>query len=262
MVRVRRRSVVQGAVFAIAIAICALLGAGLNRGDVLAAPISPANDGTRQPAAPDPLLDDLGDLNDLDADLLPGLEPDPPTRGERPAAGTDRRTDQPAPLDQPAEGEDIGAPGNDPFLHIGEKMRAAEQRISSHDTAEGTQTIQREILDEIDRLIAECQKQSQGQGNNGPRRSSQGPGSQNDGASTEGATGVSPQDSSQGVRPSQEATLSADQRQELARQKWGHLPERVMQQMQSLSGERFLSQYEELIDQYFKRLAEEDAAGP
>jgi hypothetical protein len=35
-----------------------------------------------------------------------------------------------------------------------------------------------------------------------------------------------------------------------------------MQQMQSLSGERFLSQYEELIDQYFKRLAEEDAAGP
>ncbi len=243
-----------------AIAICALLVAGRCPRDVLAAPISSANDGSKQPAALDPLLDPL--LDDLDADLLPGLEPDPPAGGEQPAAGTERKTDKRPALDQPAEGEDIGAPGEDPFLHIGEKMRAAEKRISSQDTAEGTQSIQQEILDEIDRLIAECQKQCKGQGNDSGRRPSTGPGSQNDGASTEGATGVSPRDSSQGVRPSQEATLSADERQELARQKWGHLPERVMQQMQSLAGERFLSQYEELIDQYFKRLAEEDGAGP
>ena len=38
---------------------------------------------------------------------------------------------------------------------------------------------------------------------------------------------------------------------------WGHLPERVRQQLQSAAIERFLPKYEDLIEQFYQRLAED-----
>ena len=38
---------------------------------------------------------------------------------------------------------------------------------------------------------------------------------------------------------------------------WGHLPQHAREQMLQNSPERFLPQYELLIEQYYKRLAEE-----
>jgi hypothetical protein len=37
---------------------------------------------------------------------------------------------------------------------------------------------------------------------------------------------------------------------------WGHLPERIRQQMMSRMVERFLPQYEASIEEYFRRLSD------
>jgi hypothetical protein len=42
---------------------------------------------------------------------------------------------------------------------------------------------------------------------------------------------------------------------------WGHLPARIRDQMQSGMAEEFLPQYEQLIEQYYQRLAEEGQRG-
>jgi hypothetical protein len=41
---------------------------------------------------------------------------------------------------------------------------------------------------------------------------------------------------------------------------WGHLPQRAREEMLQNSPERFLPQYELLIERYYKRLAEEQTA--
>ena len=43
----------------------------------------------------------------------------------------------------------------------------------------------------------------------------------------------------------------------LVKQVWGHLPDKVRDQMQNASVESFLPKYEKLIEEYYKRLAEE-----
>jgi hypothetical protein len=49
----------------------------------------------------------------------------------------------------------------------------------------------------------------------------------------------------------------AQQMQGLLKDLWGQLPEKAREQMLQTSPEQFLPKYELMIEQYFKRLAEE-----
>ena len=49
---------------------------------------------------------------------------------------------------------------------------------------------------------------------------------------------------------------------DLLRRMWGHLPDKVRDQMQASLSEQFLPKYERLIEEYYKRLAEERPGGP
>jgi hypothetical protein len=44
------------------------------------------------------------------------------------------------------------------------------------------------------------------------------------------------------------------------RQAWGNLPERLREQMMQSSVDGFLPKYERLIEEYFKRLAEDESS--
>jgi hypothetical protein len=69
-------------------------------------------------------------------------------------------------------------------------------------------------------------------------------------------------------RPAKDSTTRmggpADGRAALERMKemlndvWGHLPPKVREQLQSSAPEEFLPKYEKLIEEYYKRLAEEE----
>ena len=56
-------------------------------------------------------------------------------------------------------------------------------------------------------------------------------------------------------------SLDMDEMQILIKEIWGHLPPKTREQMLKSYGEQFLPQYEDLIVEYFKRLAEEQEEG-
>ena len=49
---------------------------------------------------------------------------------------------------------------------------------------------------------------------------------------------------------------------DLLRRHWGHLPAKLREQMQSSLKEQFLPKYERVIEDYYRRLAEDLRAGP
>lgn len=211
----------------------------------------------------DQLLDDLG------GELLEGLEGLPKESGddaEKPTDGDggppETTTDQRL-LDQLIGGEDVelgGAP-KDPFVRLGQRMRRAGRMIGEGETSQPTQQLQREIVDEIALLIEKLKKQKkqsskqssqQGRPKPGPRKRE--PGDQPSNKPAE--------DSEDRVGESSEVVVETPEMQDFIREVWGHLPERVRQQMQNASVERFLPKYEKLIEEYYKRLAEDAADYP
>ncbi|MDX1946412.1 MAG: hypothetical protein SFU86_13510 [Pirellulaceae bacterium] len=197
------------------------------------------------PAKPKSLDDQLLDgLKDDLVDKLPAPQK-PATPGDKPSPE--------------AGGEDLGSVGeSNPLALIGERMRTAQQRIAGHDTSKNTQDLQRRILDDIAALIEQAKKQgaAQKQGS-GPGSASTQPGS-GGGNPTAGPARDSTNRIEQGTK---ETTETADV-QEVLRRFWGHLPQKLRDQMNAAGSERFLPKYERLIEEYYKRLAEDRPVGP
>jgi hypothetical protein len=104
-------------------------------------------------------LDDLL-LDDLNNQLLEGLDlpsAKPPTE----PAGA-------APIwiascwTKLGQGEDLGGESSDPFLVIGRQMRTAEELIGRRDASAVTRRIQQQIVEDIERLIEQMNKQCAG----------------------------------------------------------------------------------------------------
>ena len=197
--------------------------------------------------------DDL--LKDLETDLLGDL---PTAKNTTPgkSAGGKPSPDEQRLRDQLKAGEDPGSAPEDPLLRIGRQMRAVEERIAQKDTSDQTQSAQGEIIVELKKLIEQAKKQG-GSGNksaSGRGTGQRGPG---DGQARPGA----PQEATDRVgKPQTEATQSADVR-DLLQRIWGHLPEKRLDEMRNALSDQFLPKYEKLIEEYYKRLAEERSAG-
>lgn len=216
--------------------------------------------GSAPPAkAPARALDDLL-LDGLDNGLLEGLES--PLAKPKPA---DKPADPDADvLDQLGRGTDVGEESTDPFMMIGRQMRMAERLIGSRDASSTTQRIQRQIVEDIERLIEQMNQQAAEQQNASSQLQAGRPDEQPEPGSKAGS-GEHPGTS----KPSQESETQVRQREasdarlasmmETLQQVWGHLPPRVREQMQSGMAEEFLPQYERLIEHYYQRLAEQPA---
>jgi hypothetical protein len=156
--------------------------------------------------------------NDFDSRLLEGLD---------------------APSDPPA-GEDLGQPSErDPLSMISERMGNVARRIRDDETLQPAQQIQQDILRELKSLAEQAAQQSQQQASRAtstPRPSQEG--NDKPGSATDSATG-SPRD----VDPIEAV--------------WGTLPERVRHGIRSTLHEEFLPEYEQIIREYYKRLAEQ-----
>jgi hypothetical protein len=135
-------------------------------------------------------------------------------------------------------------------------MRRVEQRLRRKELAGETQQTQREIVARLDELIAALSESQQPQ----PSQSAQEPG-QDDSQETE--AGSAPAQSATGQADNETVAENAQAAMTMQRtsdQVWGHLPERLRQQMQNAQGIEFLPQYRQLIEDYFRRLAGEREA--
>lgn len=195
-------------------------------------------------------------LKSLDSELLEGLETIPADKG----SGEEKEVGE--------ESHDAATSDEDTFSRISKRMREVEQLITKMESAKNTKKLQKDIATDLDRLIAELEKQCQ---------KCQG-GASSAGKPSEQQTTQREQvkqparNSGQGQHdaqnPAKDATerLGKDEarRAALERMKsllkedrWGELPAKAREQMLQLSPEQFLPKYELLIEEYYKRLAEE-----
>lgn len=219
------------------------------------------------------LLEGLGeDLLDGLPDLGPAKKPEQPKTKDG-EAGPPKGSDIEGPGIEGADGEDIGQAGesNDPLTRIGQQMRKVENRIAQHDASDGTQQLQDEIITGLDKLIEQAKQQQNSPQNSSSKKK---PGSQRSKVKQSDQTaGQKPGDGSGKTsnKPSQDSSdrLGADaqskvdmqQMRDLIKDVWGNLPERMREQMNQDAVEEFLPKYRLQIEEYFKRLAEEQEEG-
>lgn len=154
---------------------------------------------------------------------------------------------------------------DNPMLQIARDMTEAKQRIAKADSGPGTQQLQREIVDRLDRLIQQA-RQKAGQCKPGqcqskpsdrqqppkqPPKPVNKPGKNPNSKSAAPGTPRSP-DKNAGKK-SAAAAEAHDAMQRL----WYLLPQHAREQMQQSPGEEFPPKYETQIEDYFRRLSQE-----
>lgn len=223
----------------------------------------------------DQLLKELGDetSDGLDDALFEGLDDE--SDGQRdgtdrkPAAeSADRSLDEE--LLRGLEGEDVEPTDEDPFARIGRQMRRAEALIGGGDTGEETQSIQLDTIAQLDDLIKAArqrmQQQSQ-QSSSGSQQASRRSQQQQPGSTpSDGGDGTQKQgpanDSTERLGKEDVKKIDREAMSLLLKDVWGHLPEKVREQMLQSSMEQFLPEYSLLIEEYFRRLVEERTDHP
>jgi hypothetical protein len=201
---------------------------------------------TSKPKLEDELVDDL--LKDL-----PKAKPETPATGKSARSRSQGETEKKL-LQNLEGGEDIGLPPEDPLARIGQKMRSSQERIAGKDTSLETQAAQKEILADLAKLIEQTKKQCNSGGNGKP---GSGKSSPQAGAGTGDAPPGQAREATDRVgRSEREETETADVK-DILRRIWGHLPDKMREQMQAQLSEQFLPKYEKLIEEYYKRLAED-----
>jgi TolA-binding protein len=186
-------------------------------------------------------------LQELESDLLKGL---PAARKAAPKK--DLSPDDQRLQDDLKAGEDLSAAPENPLLEIGRQMRAVERRIAQRDTSQETQSDQGKIVAALQKLLEQATQQ-EGNASNSASGRGTGKAGAGDGQAQPGA----PQESTDRVGgPQTEAAQTADVRNLLQRI-WGHLPEKMRDEMRNAVSDQFLPKYEKLIEEYYQRLADE-----
>ncbi|MEX2309277.1 MAG: hypothetical protein WD738_16875 [Pirellulales bacterium] len=225
------------------------LGIGL----ILVVPLRAVETQSSEPSGIESLGREL--LDDLTPDVL--RQPETPPRN--PASHSPHFDDL---------GEDIGQPSGPLSLtRVRQSMQHAEALLAHQQSAGRTDTLQQaaatqqEVVDQLDKLIAELSKQCQGgqcepsdQPPKPNQRSQSKPGKS---GSSAGRGQTAARDSTTrldgaSADPVDKADINA-----LVKDLWGHLPERSREQMLQSFSEEFLPQYELEIEQYYRRLSEE-----
>ncbi len=122
--------------------------------------------------------------------------------------------------------------------------------------------VQHEILSDLDKLIAELSKQcqccnSQCQGGPGDQPPKPGRNSKPGKLAAAGSGRTAARDSTDRLDSSSAKPVDKGEVNEMVKALWGHLPERSREQMLQSFSDEFLPKYELEIEQYYRRLSEE-----
>jgi hypothetical protein len=209
------------------------------------------------------LLEKLGDELMKEADDTPGVDPD------KPKEDVDK-------MDRAVKG-----------------MRSAGEKLEEGQTADETQSIQKQVIKDLEDIINQLENPPPNQGNGGAGggggggggggasgRSGRGGGGSSlrrmrpQGASGKGkpsgqaqkkpgdaeeqAGGTSSEngvDSSKMSQADRKAAEEAARKQKLEMDVWGHLPQHVREELLNTYGERMLPKYENLVKQFYEALS-------
>lgn len=176
----------------------------------------------------------------------------------------------PAPT-KPAPGEDLGAKPEQPLVRIASGMSSAEKLIAGRGQPIETSRVQQQVISELDELIkqaekqcSQCQNPQSGQGQSqkqASQRSQPKPsGEQKDSQANQGKPSQRSQQAGRQSTTRLDAAgaqaASTRSPDELMKEVWGRLPQRVREQMLESSSDEFLPEYREEIERYFRELAE------
>jgi len=211
----------------------------------------------------------------LDDELLEDLGADPVDEFDRELFGGGKQQGRPGEPPDDADDElqrrlrrELGraaeAEDEHPVLTIARLMRDVQQRIAGTDSGPETRKLQKQILSDFDELLKQARK---------ARRQSKPAGGQPQQLSSRRPVGQPRQQAGNGGRKPSERPATASSRRptgngrarppdmqqmrQVLKQLWGELPQREREQMLQLPVEEFLPKYEQLIEEYFRRLSEE-----
>ena len=184
-------------------------------------------------------------------------------RGAPPASPLEQALDQKLKsLTAPEGGASPAAPTPEPE-ELPAAMQAAGDQLVQGKLAEGIAEQQRVLqgLDELLQQLSSARQQSPADGAQSSEVAGVGEASPSEaGTPQAGAGGAGPAMESNPQRTGAETVLTPVQRRrDLATAVWGHLPDRVREQLQQSYRERYLPGYEDLVEQYYEALAEEQA---
>lgn len=170
-------------------------------------------------------------------------------------------------------GEDVGQPsGPLPLVRVGQGMQQASTLLGQSAVQANVQAIQlagnsqKEVIAQLDELIALLSKQCQGGQCSpsdrppAPQASPQAkPASQ---SKSDGRSKSPARDSSDALNRASAKPADNGERDELVKRLWGHLPAQHREQMLQSYSEEFLPKYELEIEQYYRRLSETPLSAP
>jgi hypothetical protein len=222
----------------------------------------------QSPQVNPPSLDDalFGDMDSgsIDKDVERELFGDDPRKPEtkEPVKGeplTQRRIDAWNDLLEQELAQAAVDEVKNPLLGIARSMRLVEGLIDETESGEKTQQIQAEIIADIDSLLkrakkkcqscaSQCQSVAQRKPTQPPKKSKPKEGSPKPKKAT---TSNVKAGHAEGEMPDMAEMMA------VIKQVWGELPEKERQEMLQSSVEEFLPKYADMIERYFKRLAED-----
>jgi len=209
----------------------------------------------------------------LDEQLFEELEsiPNLPSPTEEDASKPAPLSDVDQQLQRELGGEDLGqARDSNPLRMLAETMQQVQRRLRAKDLATETQQIQGRIVGDLDKIIEQLQQQQQQPQGGGQQqkqqqkqkqqrsKSQQQKSQQKQGNKPGGKPSSKPaNDSTTQLGSVEAAETSSATRDQMMQDAWGNLPASTQQEMRSARPEKFLPKYSRLIEEYFRRLAEE-----
>ncbi|MBA4018865.1 MAG: hypothetical protein C0483_16985 [Pirellula sp.] len=211
-------------------------------------PVPSGNGGETQPAKSAPPVK----RSELDEELLQQLGGDEPQPKKQPPK--QQGSGGAGPRDQEANSDN-------PFVKLSRQVRDAERRLKEADSGEQTQEMQRKIVEDLDKLIAQIEKeqqqksqsQSQSKKPNAPQQGKQQPKQPKPG-NQPGQEADKPTDSGDQLTDKKNEKPNAGKLQDMLEKVWGELPERQRQDVMQASFDDFPAKYQYVIEEYFKTL--------
>ncbi len=154
------------------------------------------------------------------------------------------------------------AASDNPFIKLSRQVRDAERRLKEADSGEQTQEMQRKIVEDLDKLIAQIEKQqqqksqsqSQSKKPNSPQQGKKQPAKQPKPGDQPGQEAEKPTDSGDQLANRKNEKPTTGKLQDMLEKVWGELPERQRQDVMQASFDDFPAKYQYVIEEYFKTL--------
>jgi multidrug efflux pump subunit AcrA (membrane-fusion protein) len=146
---------------------------------------------------------------------------------------------------------------------IGKNMKSSEDRLGQHDSGEGTQQVQQDVVKDFDALIELNKQQQQQQQQQQQSRSQRQQARQKRNQQEQQAKQQQQQQQQLQEQPTNDPSGGGrggkgdkNNLADLYKDIWGHLPETMRLEMDQYARERFMPRYSEMLKQYYTTIAE------